>query len=84
MALMLLSILGLINPHAGLVPAFFIGEIMKITIEIKGVYGLETIYPACDIARLFARLAGTKTITRHALETIKLLGYEIEVKQKTI
>ena len=84
MALMLLSILGLINPHAGRRPAFLMGANMKITIEIKGVYGLETIYPACDTAKLFARLAGTKTITRHALETIKLLGYEIEVKQKTI
>lgn len=54
---------------------------MTITIEIRDVYGIRTIYPACDKARLLARLAGTKTITRHALETIKALGYQIEIKQ---
>jgi len=53
---------------------------MKITVTIRDVYGLQTIYPHCDKAKLFARLAGTKTITRHALETIKALGYLIEIK----
>jgi hypothetical protein len=54
---------------------------MTITIEIRDIYGIRTIYPACDKSRLLARLAGTKTITRHALETIKALGYTVEVKQ---
>lgn len=54
---------------------------MTITIEMRDIYGIRTIYPACDKARLLARLAGTKTITRHALETIKALGYQIEIKQ---
>ena len=54
---------------------------MKITIEIRDVYGIRTIYPHCQTAKLFAKLAGTRTITRHALETIKALGYQIEVKQ---
>lgn len=54
---------------------------MKITIEIRDVYGIRTIYPHCQTAKLLAKLAGTRTITRHALETIKQLGYSIEVKQ---
>lgn len=54
---------------------------MKITIKIEKNYGIETYYPACDKSNLLAKLAGTKTITWHAMETIQALGYEIEIKQ---
>ena len=54
---------------------------MKITIEVKTVYGNQTIYPFCDNAKLFARLANTKTLTKDSLDTIKKLGYAIEIKQ---
>ena len=57
---------------------------MLITVEIKTVYGSETIYPACDKSRLFARLSGHKTLTSRALEMIKALGYQIEIKPQTI
>ena len=57
---------------------------MKITIEVRDIYGIRTIYPHCQTAKLFARLAGTKTITRHALETIRALGYTVEVKQPEV
>lgn len=57
---------------------------MTITIEIRDIYGIRTIYPHCQTAKLFARLAGTKTITRHALETIRALGYTVEVKQPEV
>ena len=57
---------------------------MTITIEIRDIYGIRTIYPHCETAKLFARLAGTKTITRHALETIRALGYTVEVKQPEV
>jgi hypothetical protein len=53
---------------------------MKITVKIKSVYGLETVYPACPAAEIFARIAGTKTLTSHALRDIRALGYEIAVK----
>jgi hypothetical protein len=56
---------------------------MKITIRIEKNYGIETAYPACDNSRLLARLAGTKTLTRHALDTIRALGYAIEIEQLT-
>ena len=51
-----------------------------IQVEIKDQYGAQTIRPVCHTAQLFAKLAGTKTLTRQALETIKALGYQIEVK----
>lgn len=56
---------------------------MIITIRIEKNYGLETAYPVCDRSRLLAKLAGTKTLTRHALDTIAALGYQIEIEQST-
>ena len=53
---------------------------MTITVQIKNVFGNETIYPVCPAARAFAAIAGTKTLTRHALILIKGLGYAITVK----
>ncbi len=54
---------------------------MKITIRCDKNYGIETFYPACERAQLFARIAGTKTLTRHALRDITALGIEIEIEQ---
>ena len=54
---------------------------MKITIRADKVYGINTFYPACDRSKIFARLAGTKTLTAHALRDITALGYEIEIEQ---
>jgi hypothetical protein len=56
---------------------------MIITIKIEKNYGVETAYPSCDKSRLLAKLAGTKTLTRHALDTIAALGYQIQIEQST-
>ena len=56
---------------------------MIITIRIEKNYGIETAYPACNQSRLLAKLAGTKTLTHHALDTIAALGYEIQIEQST-
>lgn len=57
---------------------------MEITVQIKTVYGNETIYPVDDSAKAFAKLAGTKTLTRSALQMIKALGYDVKVKADEI
>ena len=57
---------------------------MNITVEIKNVYGNQSVYPACYTSQLLAKLAGTKTFTRSALDTIKKLGYSITVAQPKI
>lgn len=57
---------------------------MKITVEIKTVYGNERIYPICDKALLLAKLAGSVTLTRASIDIIKKLGYEIVVQGKTL
>lgn len=53
---------------------------MKITVRIKSVYGNELVYPVCEHAKLLARLAGSKTLTREAIALIKQLGYSVEVE----
>jgi len=54
---------------------------MKIIIRVDKNYGIETAYPACDRAQIFARIAGTKTLTRNTLRDIDALGYQIEIEQ---
>ena len=53
---------------------------MKITIERRDQYGATVYHPVCDNAQRFARIARTKTLTPDALQLIRALGYEIEVK----
>ena len=55
-----------------------------VLVEVRHIYGMKTIYPACDISKRFARLAGTKTLTPKALTTIKDMGYTIAIKPETI
>jgi hypothetical protein len=52
---------------------------MNITVEIKNNFGNEAIYPACEKSRVFAEIAGTKTLTRETIEKIKSLGYVVGV-----
>ncbi len=52
---------------------------MKIQIEMKEDYGETKVYPVCEKAKLFARIAGTKTLTRPVLEDIERLGYQLEL-----
>ena len=48
-----------------------------ITVTVRRVYGNPVIYPACQTARHFAAIAGTKTLTLDALRRIKAMGYTI-------
>ena len=52
---------------------------MKIQIEMKEVYGETKVYPVCPKAKLFAKIANTKTLTRETLENIERLGYQLEL-----
>lgn len=57
---------------------------MQLTVELKDQYGTQVVYPVCDNSKLFARLAGTRTLTPSAISLIKQLGYEIIVKPAVV
>ena len=52
---------------------------LSITVKIKNVYGEDKVYPVADRAKMFANIAGTKTLTDYTIAKIKELGYTIYV-----
>jgi len=44
------------------------------------VYGNAIYYPECAQSKLFADIAGTKTLTRPVLHKIKQLGFTVKFK----
>lgn len=50
---------------------------MEIAVTFRNVYGNELIYPANDAAKLLAEIAGTKTLSRHAICLAERLGHTI-------
>ena len=57
---------------------------MQITVQAKSQYGNIVMHPVCDKAKLFAALAGTKTLTYNTIKQIKALGYIVTVKQDQV
>jgi len=57
---------------------------MKIQVTIKNIYGNQLIYPVCQKAKYFAELTKTKTFNKNDINTIKKLGFEIELIQNNI
>jgi hypothetical protein len=53
---------------------------MKITVEIKTLYGKQHIYPVCERGQMVAELIGQKTLTEKQVECLKKMGYEILVQ----
>lgn len=56
----------------------------NIKIKYRRAYGNEFLEPLCETGKYFARLTGTKTLTRQAISIIKALGYTVEVVQDKI
>jgi hypothetical protein len=56
----------------------------SIEVRVKDVYGNQMIYPVCDAAKVFAAIAGTKTLTQQTLLLIKQLGYDINIAPQSI
>jgi hypothetical protein len=51
----------------------------KLVVRMDRVYGTITAYPANEVARIFAEIAGTKTLKLATIERAKRLGFEIEL-----
>ena len=52
---------------------------MTIQIEIRNVYGNETVSPVCAHAKFLAAMAGTRTLTVEKLQLIQKNGYNVQV-----
>lgn len=52
---------------------------MTIHVFIKTVYGNQTVYPACEQAKIFASMVGQSTLTPRNIDHIKRLGYTVQV-----
>ena len=50
-----------------------------IIVAVRNNYGTKAIYPKCEKAKLFAAIAGTKTLTQANINNIKALGYTVKV-----
>lgn len=53
---------------------------MHITVQMKENYGNPMFYPVCEKAKLFAEIAGTKTLTPETLRRVKMLGFNINLR----
>lgn len=49
-----------------------------VQVQVRTVCGVKAVYPHNHEAKVFAMIAGTKTLTKAVLDDIKLLGYEIQ------
>jgi hypothetical protein len=54
---------------------------MMIEVEVRDVYGQPKYYPVCDKAKLFAEIAGMKTLPIDILKKIEMLGYRVAVSR---
>lgn len=52
----------------------------SITVRITKNYGVEAIYPTDEAGLIFTGLTGKKTFSRHDIQLIKNLGYEVQVE----
>ena len=48
-------------------------------VQIRDVYGTSKVYPENQTARIFARIAGTKTLTKDTLAEMLALGVTIDI-----
>lgn len=50
-------------------------------VRLKQQYGQQVIEPICEVAKEFAKIADTKTLTRQTIDSMKRLGYTVVVEQ---
>lgn len=55
-----------------------------LKIQIKAVYGTLKAYPLCEQSKLFAKIAGTSTLTMDAIKHIQALGFGFDCEQYSL
>lgn len=56
----------------------------SIVINVQSNYGTVVAYPACEKSRLFAEIAGSKTLTVPVLNKIQALGYSLTLESGSV
>lgn len=51
---------------------------MKLSIQIKSVFGRDLIYPRCTKSHLIANMLNVKTLSQSHITKLKQLGYYFE------
>lgn len=54
---------------------------MNAIVRLANQYGQKVVIPVCPVAKEFANIAGTKTLTKPTIDAMKRLGYTVEVEQ---
>jgi hypothetical protein len=49
-------------------------------VQVKSVYGKDTVYPACESTKSFCELLSQTTLTERDIKHIKSLGFKVYVK----
>lgn len=57
---------------------------MKLSIQVKSVYGRDLVYPRCKQSQLLAQLLNVKTFSEFHIGKLKALNYEFETVTNTI
>jgi hypothetical protein len=55
-----------------------------VQVVMRETYGVERIYPVCEIANIFTRLTRQKTFSHENIALIKQLGYAVVVVPQTV
>lgn len=55
-----------------------------ITVRVTNVYGNVTYYPDCPTSKLFAEIAGTKTLTHDNIVRILNMGFAVDYTHDTV
>ena len=55
-----------------------------IVVEVRNNYGNQTVYPTCAVGKIFAEIAGSKTLTDATRKSMKRLGYVFKIAKPTV
>lgn len=55
-----------------------------VQVRVRETYGVERIYPVCEIANIFTRLTRQKTFSHENIAAIRKLGFTVVVVQQTV
>ena len=56
----------------------------RVLVQFKDQYGRTVCHPVNEQAKVFAEIAGTKTLTWHTLKGIDYLGFKIDTTLQTL